>query len=204
MVRIDQLPPPRGPRDATPEGISDYMEYAARVLAGEEELAPDYNDIQRRAAELAAMARPSDGPPEGSEEYRQYAVEQLTRMARNEAMIASRGRPPCELDGLENVPLDGWWGDATLDDPRIAYERFIDTCRLWVEETRKRDGREFAYFGYDPDRTTTCMWLKNFANLLRSAKCQKLMPHWYVVCCDYVVLVSSFVGVSILKEMSYI
>ena len=50
MVRIDQLPPPRGPRDATPEGISDYMEYAARVLAGEEELAPDYNDIQRRAA----------------------------------------------------------------------------------------------------------------------------------------------------------
>ena len=45
MVRIDQLPPPRGPRDATPEGISDYMEYAARVLAGEEEeLAPDYND----------------------------------------------------------------------------------------------------------------------------------------------------------------
>ena len=35
------------------------MEYAARVLAGEEELAPDYNDVQKRAAELAAMARPS-------------------------------------------------------------------------------------------------------------------------------------------------
>ena len=109
MVRIDQLPPPRGPRDATPEGISDYMEYAARVLAGEEEeLAPDYNDdiIQRRAAELAAMARPVDGPPEGSEEYRQRAVEFLTRMERDQAMIASRGRPPCELDGFVWYAMD--------------------------------------------------------------------------------------------------
>ena len=171
MVRICDLPPPRGPRDATSEGMADYMEYAARVLAGEEV-------IQRRAQELAMMARPENGPPKGSAEYRQFAAQQLTRMARDEAMIASRGRPPCELDGLEDVPLDGWWGNATPDDPRILYERFIDACRLWVEETRKRDGREFAYFGYAPDRTTNCMWLKNFANFLRSAKYQKLMPYW--------------------------
>ena len=181
MVRIDQLPPPRGPRDATSEGLSDYMEYASRVLAGEEVLAPDNNDIQRLAAELAAMARPLDGPPEGSVEYRQRAVELLTRIEGDQAMIASRGRPPCELDGMEDVPLDRWWGGATLDDPRIAYERFVDTCRLWVEESSKRDGMMFKYFGYEPGRATDCMWLKNFANCLRSAKYQKLMPHWYVV-----------------------
>ena len=103
-------------------------------------------------------------------------------MERDQAMIAMRGRPPCELDGLEDVPLDGWWGDASLDDPRIAYERFIDTCRLWVGETKKRDGRIFKYFGYDAGRTTECMWVKNFANFLRSAKYQKLMPYWSVMC----------------------
>ena len=155
MVRIDQLPPPRGPRDATREEISDYMEYAASVLAGEEELAPGYNDIQRRAAKLAAMARPLDGP-------------------------LLRGRSPCELDGLEDVPLDGLWDDATLDDSRIAYERFVDTRRLWAEETSKRDGVMFKYFGYEPGRATDYMWVKNFANCLRSAKYQRLMPHWYV------------------------
>lgn len=37
MVKITDLPPPRGPRDATPEGISDYMAYAARVLQELEE-----------------------------------------------------------------------------------------------------------------------------------------------------------------------
>ena len=111
----------------------------------------------------------------------QYAAQELERQAWEEEslMNAVMGRPPCESDGLEDVPLDGWWGDATPDDPRIAYERFIDACRLLVGETRRRDGREFAYFGYEPGRESVDMWLKNFANCLRSAKYQKLMPHWY-------------------------
>ena len=91
------------------------MEYAARVLAGEEELAPDYNDIQstqRRAAELAAMAQPLDGPP-------------------------LRGRPPCELDGLEGVPLDGWWGDATL-----IHELHMNGLSIHVDYRSRKQVRE--------------------------------------------------------------
>lgn len=145
MVRIDQLPPPRGSRDATREGIQDYMAYAARVMAGEEEMSVP-NFIERRASSLSALTGYS--------------------------MLRTR---PCELDGVEDVPLDGWWGDASEDDPRILYERFIDACRLWVEATRKRDGRKFAYFRQEVDGS---MPLKHFANFVRSAKYQKLMPHW--------------------------
>eukprot|EP00581_Thalassiosira_minuscula_P013879 CAMPEP_0183736128 /NCGR_PEP_ID=MMETSP0737-20130205/48548_1 /TAXON_ID=385413 /ORGANISM="Thalassiosira miniscula, Strain CCMP1093" /LENGTH=562 /DNA_ID=CAMNT_0025970059 /DNA_START=135 /DNA_END=1823 /DNA_ORIENTATION=- len=126
------------------------------------------------------MVRIDDATPEGISDYIASAARELVRETHADALMnALMGRLPCELDELEDVPLDGWWGDATPEDPRIAYERFIDACRLFVEETGKRDGRLFAYFGYEPDRTTNCMWLKNFANCLRSAKYQKLMPHWW-------------------------
>ena len=49
MVRIDQLPPPRGPADATPEGISDYMQYAAHELARAPEQFPTPEDIKTLA-----------------------------------------------------------------------------------------------------------------------------------------------------------
>eukprot|EP00571_Detonula_confervacea_P000108 CAMPEP_0172327214 /NCGR_PEP_ID=MMETSP1058-20130122/58949_1 /TAXON_ID=83371 /ORGANISM="Detonula confervacea, Strain CCMP 353" /LENGTH=575 /DNA_ID=CAMNT_0013044203 /DNA_START=121 /DNA_END=1848 /DNA_ORIENTATION=- len=94
-----------------------------------------------------------------------------------DALRIDRIGGPTELDGLEDVPLDKWWGDANPNDPRIAYERFIDACRLLVEESRKRDGYKYAIFGCNnPDGTVP---LKYFANFLRSSKYQKLLPYWW-------------------------
>jgi hypothetical protein len=82
------------------------------------------------------------------------------------------------IRGFETVVVDSWWGDASPEDPRIAYERFIDTSRIWVQQHTKLDGREYAYFGYDTSGDNTIP-LKHFANFLRSAKYQKLMPVWW-------------------------
>ncbi|KAL7534261.1 hypothetical protein ACHAWF_004782 [Thalassiosira exigua] len=91
----------------------------------------------------------------------------------------SPGRFPREpIGGFETVVVDDWWGDASAEDPRIAYERFIDSCRLWVGQHERMDGREYAYFGYDTTGENTVP-LKHFANFLRSAKYQKLMPIWW-------------------------
>lgn len=91
-----------------------------------------------------------------------------------------RALATAELEAIANqsIPLDNWWGAATPDDPRLAYERFIDAQRLAVEETYTTEGEAVGSYA-SAARDDPAVALKYTANFVRSAKFQRLMPHWW-------------------------
>ena len=85
-----------------------------------------------------------------------------------------------ELEAIANqsLTLDQWWGSATHNNPRLAYERFIDAQRLAVEETCTTQGDVVGSYASAAE-ANPAIALVYMANFLRSAKFLKLMPHWW-------------------------
>ena len=98
-------------------------------------------------------------------------MEQLFAQARRMAEASA------ERSNATTSSLEGWWGSATADAPQEAYKRFIDACRLAVEEAYTTDGDAIgSYAEAAGDQGAAFEYFERF---IKAAKRQKLMPPWW-------------------------
>lgn len=96
------------------------------------------------------------------------------------SMFLERARVGANLDNIakQAIPLDKWWGVATPEKPRLAYERFLEATRLAVELAYTRDGEAVGFYAAQANGEDR-LAISFLADFLRAAKIQKRMPRWW-------------------------
>ncbi|CAB9517575.1 expressed unknown protein [Seminavis robusta] len=95
-------------------------------------------------------------------------------------IIMERVKVGLELKNIvkHDLPLDTWWEPANEENPRLAYERFLDTTRLAVELAYTTEGDAIGLYAAKANDDSRLAF-KFLVDFLQQAKRQRRMPRWW-------------------------